>query len=319
LVKDTIPRQKGGSVSLYKRGGIWWIYLTHKGKRIRESAETEDRRKAQEYHDKLKAELWDRKEHGATLADALTIWLKHKERSESDRSAIRVLLRHYPSRPISKVTQHGIVDALGSRKAETKNKTLAIVRAALNLAHERGLCDKQKFKRLEADGKRLRFLTQEEWQRLYECLPIHQQPICLFAVLTGLRLSNVLSLRWQAVSIENSLVWVDSVDAKGGKNISVPLSLEAVEILKAQTRYKHGYVFTYKGKPTASIKKGFNYAVEKAGLEDVTFHTLRHTWASWHVQKGTPLAVLKELGGWADMDMVMRYAHLSPTHLRQWV
>jgi site-specific recombinase XerC len=42
---------------------------------------------------------------------------------------------------------------------------------------------------------------------------------------------------------------------------------------------------------------------------------LRHTWASWHVQNGTPLHILKELGGWATYEMVQRYAHLAPEHL----
>lgn len=45
---------------------------------------------------------------------------------------------------------------------------------------------------------------------------------------------------------------------------------------------------------------------------------LRHTWASWHVQNGTPLHILKELGGWADLKMVLRYAHLSSNHLQEY-
>ena len=49
-----------------------------------------------------------------------------------------------------------------------------------------------------------------------------------------------------------------------------------------------------------------------------TIH-LRHTWASWHVQNGTPIHVLQELGGWADLSMVLRYAHLSGEHLREYV
>ncbi|CDQ09682.1 tyrosine-type recombinase/integrase [Acidithiobacillus ferrivorans] len=48
------------------------------------------------------------------------------------------------------------------------------------------------------------------------------------------------------------------------------------------------------------------------------WHGLRHTWASWHVQAGTPLADLKELGGWASLEMVQRYAHLSPDHTAQY-
>ena len=44
---------------------------------------------------------------------------------------------------------------------------------------------------------------------------------------------------------------------------------------------------------------------------DVHFHNLRHTWASWHVRAGTPLMVLKELGGWEHIEMVQKYAHLA--------
>jgi integrase len=45
---------------------------------------------------------------------------------------------------------------------------------------------------------------------------------------------------------------------------------------------------------------------------------LRHTWASWHVQNGTPLNVLQELGGWSSYEMVQRYAHLAPEHLSEY-
>ena len=56
-------------------------------------------------------------------------------------------------------------------------------------------------------------------------------------------------------------------------------------------------------------------AYPKALIEDFRWHDLRHTWASWHVQLGTPLFVLKELGGWETLEMVKRYAHLAPEHL----
>jgi hypothetical protein len=59
----------------------------------------------------------------------------------------------------------------------------------------------------------------------------------------------------------------------------------------------------------------FERACEAIGLDDFHFHDLRHTWASWHVQAGTPLMVLKELGGWERIEMVQKYAHLAPTHL----
>ena len=54
------------------------------------------------------------------------------------------------------------------------------------------------------------------------------------------------------------------------------------------------------------------------GIENFRWHDLRHTWASWHVQQGTPLHVLQELGGWSDYEMVRRYAHLSVEHLAEY-
>ena len=60
-------------------------------------------------------------------------------------------------------------------------------------------------------------------------------------------------------------------------------------------------------------------AVKPARPGDFHSHDLRHTWASWHVQNGTPLAVLQELGGWRDLKMVMRYARLASGHLATYV
>ncbi|MGE5625462.1 MAG: tyrosine-type recombinase/integrase, partial [Bacillota bacterium] len=82
--------------------------------------------------------------------------------------------------------------------------------------------------------------------------------------------------------------------------------------------YKHDqYVFTYEGQPVWQVNtKAWRMAVSKAGLKDFRWHDLRHTWASWHAQAGTPLNVLQEMGGWECAEMVRRYAHLGVNHLR---
>jgi integrase len=53
----------------------------------------------------------------------------------------------------------------------------------------------------------------------------------------------------------------------------------------------------------------------RRGNQKIRFHELRHTWASWHVQEGTPSLVRKELGGWETIEMVQKYAHLGRSHL----
>jgi len=78
-------------------------------------------------------------------------------------------------------------------------------------------------------------------------------------------------------------------------------------------------VFTYRGNPVKKAgTKFWRNTLKQVGIEHFTWHGLRHSWASWHVQNGTPLSALQELGGWADVTMVMRYAHLSSEHLKDY-
>lgn len=58
-------------------------------------------------------------------------------------------------------------------------------------------------------------------------------------------------------------------------------------------------------------------ALKKVEINNFRWHDLRHTWASWLVQKGVPLRTLQEMGGWKTLSMVMRYAHLAPEHLHE--
>ena len=61
--------------------------------------------------------------------------------------------------------------------------------------------------------------------------------------------------------------------------------------------------------------KAWYQALRRAGIENFRWHDLRHTWANWHAQQGTPMSILQELGGWESAEMVRRYAHFSPHHL----
>jgi len=133
-----------------------------------------------------------------------------------------------------------------------------------------------------------------------------------------MRSSNIRKLKW--TDIVNGTAFVASRSAKAGKPLGVPLSPEARAILKTQEGAHRVYVFTdHLGRaPVGSLKTCWGKARARAGIPDFRFHDLRHTWAAWHVLKGTPAIILKELGGWASLAMVEKYGHINPGHLSDW-
>jgi integrase len=64
-----------------------------------------------------------------------------------------------------------------------------------------------------------------------------------------------------------------------------------------------------------AVGSAWERSLRRARIEAFRFHDLRHTWASWHVMRGTTLQELMELGGWKSYEMVLRYAHLASEHL----
>lgn len=171
----------------------------------------------------------------------------------------------------------------------------------------------------ESQG-RMRWLTHEEVDRLIDTLPEHASPIVKFAVHTGLRAANVFALTWDQIDLDRKIAWIYADQHKNGQARSVPLNSEAMAVLEALNAQGHHikYVFTYQARPMKSIRTALKAACLKLGLEEVTFHTLRHTYASWLVQSEVPLRTLQELGGWKSASMVQRYAHLASEGLREY-
>lgn len=299
---------------LKKRGDVWHIDIKHHGLRVRRSAGTTDRREAQRIHDEIKAELWAVKADGHTWQEAVIAWLKIKPRSESDRYRLRAL--EYADRPLHEVTAESLSKALAEQTPASHNKYRNLILATLNLAKKSGWIDAVPgLPAKETPPSRIRWLSREEWERLYAALPSHLKPLAKFAITTGLRQANVLNLEWSQVDLRRRVLWIHPDQAKAGKPIGIPLSEDAVAVLRAQQKQHEKWVFPYRGAPIGKIKTAWRKAKLRAGIENFRWHDLRHTWASWHIMAGTPLEVLKELGGWADIRMVLKYAHLSPDHL----
>ncbi|MBS0364947.1 MAG: site-specific integrase [Proteobacteria bacterium] len=171
-----------------------------------------------------------------------------------------------------------------------------------------------------------RFLTRTQAQRLLKELAAFKnlRDVAEFALETGLRMRNATGLTWDQVDLKRGLLVVPASRAKAGETIAVPLSRRAAAVLRAQRGRHAERVFTFRRGPEGrwlpfqdANGHEFKKAAARAGVPWLRFHDLRHTWASWHRQAGTPLDVLQELGGWKSYDMVKRYGHLSVDHLRQ--
>ena len=317
-------------MSLRRRSNTWWIdFTTPSGERVRCSARTTEKAQAQELHDKLKAEAWRVCKLGErprrTWDEAALKWLtetQHKRTHAEDKAKIRWLQQFLRGRYLDEVTRDLVVK-IGERKAEeastsTANRILALIRAILRKAcYEWEWLDRAPKVRLYRETKRrIRWLTPEQAQTLLAELPEHQRDMVLFALATGLRQSNVVGLVWSQVDMERGVAWIFGDQAKAGNDIHVPLNATALGVLRRQVGKHPERVFTYAGKPIAWANTlGWRKALKRAGLADFRWHDLRHTWASWHVQNGTPLHVLQEMGGWETASMVRRYAHLAPAHL----
>jgi integrase len=169
---------------------------------------------------------------------------------------------------------------------------------------------------LREPKRRVRWLTGEEGDGLIRELPKHLAEMTRFTLATGLREANVVGLEWSRVDLERACAWIHPDQAKARKAIPVPLNADAMAVIRRQQGRHPTHVFTFNGKPVARANNhAWRKALASAGIKDFRWRDLRHTWASWHVQRGTPLYVLQELGGWSDYGMVKRYAHLSAEHL----
>jgi integrase len=147
-----------------------------------------------------------------------------------------------------------------------------------------------KVKMYPESKRRVRWITPEQAKTLLAKLPEHQGDVTLFALATGLRQSNVTGLRWSQVDHERRTAWISADEAKGGEDIHVSLSDLALAVLERQRGKHPERVFTYEGNSIRYVNtKAWRNTLKRAGNADFRGHDLRHTWARWLIQNGTPL------------------------------
>jgi integrase len=323
-------------MSLFKRkdSPYWWIKIIHNGRPVQESTGTIDKAKAQEYHDKLKASLWDQERLGVkprySWKDAVIRYLAEtsgKATQETDKTHLRWLDPYLNGLMLDEINRDMLEKVMAKRIADkvansTVNRTMEIVRAVLRkAAFDWEWLDRvPRVRMLPEPKRRIRWITRDEAERLIKVLPDHLAAMVRFSLETGLRRANVTGLQWSQIDLIRRTAWIHPDQAKARKAIAVPLSVNAVNVIREQIGKHSTHVFSYHGNSIIQVNtKTWRAALVKVGIKEFRWHDLRHTWASWHVQAGTPLHVLQELGGWECVEMVRKYAHFSSEHLTEYV
>jgi len=226
-------------------------------------------------------------------------------------------LETYRNHLKTKPTQWGNI-----RKPATINREMACLRHIMSKAVEWDMIEQDPFKKgkslhLKENNKRLRFLSEDEITSLLNACPNYLQNIVEGAINTGMRKSEILSLKWDQV--RNGLIYLTKTKTNEARQIPVNDALEAMfKQIRKEQQLTSKHVFTYQGKRIRdNVKTSFNAAMKRAGIVGFRFHDLRHTFASQLILHGGDLKDAQELLGHKSMTMTLRYAHLTQEHKKK--
>lgn len=340
----------------------FFIRGTVGGKRILESTGTTNRRLAEEYRTKREAEFWQEKLYGTraviTFADAATAYMKDAPRSAATGRYVDKLVEYFGDAKLSSINNASLRGAYAkilkdAEKAAPSTKKRAVrtpLQAILEFGAIQGWCDRPAFAPISVPTTIKCFLLPEQATALVQHAAPHLQPLFVFLLGTGCRLSEALDLQWKDVNLHGAraIVW-----QKQGRQRHVDLC-PAVICWLSSIELRDGYVFRPEKKTVhgiitgeryhdsgrqygGQIKNGWAGACQRAGLPgrirewtpkgqnkakrafvpEFTPHDLRHTWASWHYCVHKDLLLLKSDGDWSSINTVTIYAKLMPPVYRE--
>ncbi len=330
-------------MGLFKRGQTWWMRFTFKGRQIRKSTETGDKKLAERIYHKILGEIaegkWFERLPGEekTFREMMEKYLKEysarnktPKSHDRDRQLANHLNRFFGDSILTEITPRSISEYKVKRRDEgasprTINYELALMSHAFNLAIKEWewLKDNpiRKVSREKVNNIIERWMTYEEEQKLLNASIEWVQPILILGIETGLRQDELLNLRWSNVDLFRKTLTILEQKNKG-KDI-LPLSEKAMEVLKARAKVRsinNDLVFFNRNGnriDARNLLRAFYSATKKAKIENLRWHdATRHTFATRLVQAGVDLYTVQKLGRWKTTQMVMRYAHHYPESLR---
>jgi len=329
-------------MGLFKRGSVWWMSFTYQGKQYRKTTQTEDPKLAKRIFDKVRGQIaegkWFERLPGEdnTFEELMEKYMvQHSAKNkaprthERDKSLKKHLLDFFGNFPLVEITPNLIAEYKCKRREEgaapqTINNETSLMSHAFNLAIKEWEWVKdnpiRKVSKEKVSNEIERWLTLNEEKKLFDSSPKWVQEIIAFAVNTGLRQGEILDLAWPRVDLSRKTLTI--LEQKNRGKDTLPLNETVLEILgeREKVRDERTELVFFTGNATRigsrNLLRAFYAAVEKAGIQKVRFHDLRHTFATRLVQAGVDLYTVQKLGRWKTISMVMRYAHHYSESLR---
>lgn len=258
--------------------------------------------------------------------------VKTPSAARRDETSLKSLLPFFGDRPLRKIhsglVQRYIDERMNKPKADGKRRRPATVNreqttlsAIFREAVKRRYVDKNPvrgIRQLPENNTIVRYLTDEEEERLYRELPEHLKPLVTTALNTGMRKSELLALRWEDVDLDQRLICIKL--AKNHKKRYIPVNDVVLDVLKTQQKRTSGPVVfpsARTGEEWSNVDGAWLRAVRRAEISNFRFHDLRHSFASRLVRRNVPIKAVQELLGHGSLLVTMRYAHLAPGDLRE--
>jgi integrase len=324
-------------------GRVYWIDYLVDGQRRRErigpNKEAADQRLREVLTARTEGRYIQKSPDTRTLFKDLAAWylelpeVKAKRSYVRDCYSVKNLLPFFGDRLLKDITP-ALVEAYrqrrlgqpskrapyGPTKPASVNRKLAVFKTIFNKAIKNDKAEKnpaQGVKLLKENNERNRILSPDEYTRLLAHCPAHIKPVVKVAYYTGMRQGEILNLTWGQVDVKEGFIKLEAWDTKTSAPRLVPLTRELVEMLKAMPRGLPAVkVFTYAGRQIGAIKRGFTTACKGAGIEDFTFHDLRHTAINnWRLQGHDYFRIMAATGH-KTMTVFKRYNTVSKEELR---
>jgi integrase len=322
--------------SIYRRGNVLWIKYYRGSKTLRESARTDNAKKAQKLLDLRQAQVktgtlpphyLERVEFDEVAADFLNDYQVNGKKSlRNAEGCVKKLEEHFSGRKVKDITTSIIQEYILIRQEQKKknatiNRQLAALKRMLTLAarHEPPKVARVPYIPMlsEAGNARSGFFEHEDYLALRGAVPDYLKPVVAIGYHTGFRREEILTLTWEQVDLDRRRITLRAADTKTSEARMVVITDDLFKVLVAwkahrDTQYPRWPLVCFRVEneqpvPVGDFRKVWRTALKTVGLEGRLFHDFRRTAIRSMVKAGIPEKVAMTISGHKTRSVFDRY------------